>query len=197
MKKFSKITVLLVVMMVISFVTVAVAADAPAAKKEGAKAAKKEEPKKKPKPKPLAVGDMVTDFTLPVGLSPDKSISFLKDIKGKAKATALVFMTTSCSACKAELTFMGDLTGKFGDDFKVYAISVDLNGAKTIPDYDSVYAFNVTYLLDPDFSVPHKFGFTYTPSMAIVDITGKVIYVAGGFSTAANDGIIKAIKSAL
>jgi peroxiredoxin len=183
MKKVSKVIILLAVVTAFSFA----GNKAVFAGKLGTK-----------KPFKYKKGDMVKEFKLVDGIS-KAMVSFEKDIKGSAKVIALTFMTTSCSACKAEMTLVSDLTNRYGEeDFKAYAIAVDLNGDKTVPGYDENFGFNVTYLLDPDFTIPHQFGFTYTPSMVIIDGTGKVIFLKGGYSPSSDpDKIIKVVKGAL
>jgi thiol-disulfide isomerase/thioredoxin len=186
MKKYSKISILLVMSLLLSLAGMSFAEEAKT-KKEGEK-------KKPVKAKKLKVGDSITEFSLPDGISKG-SVSFDKDIKGSGKAIAITFMTTACSACKAELNLLSDLANKYGDDFKIYAISVDLNGEKSIPAYDSAFGFNVRYLLDPDFSIPQRFGFTYTPSLVIAGKDGKITFLKGGYSPSSDpDVIIKAVK---
>ncbi len=132
------------------------------------------------KPKPPEVGDAVADFTL-VGLD-GKSVNFADDIKGKKAVTVLVFMTTACSACQAEIKALSDMMSKFGEKVGVYAISVDIRGADTVKPYSETYNYKVTYLLDPKFSLPRSFGFSYTPSVAMIDKSGKLILKKGGYN---------------
>ncbi len=178
MKRASKLTILMVLAMVFAFATVSIAADAKA-------------------PKLLKEGDQIPDFSLPDGVS-SAQVSFNNDIKGKSKVIAISFMTTSCSACKAEMNLLSDLANKFGDDFTAYAVAVDINGDKSVPAYDKTFGFNVRYLLDPEFTIPQKFGFTYTPSLVIASKEGKVLFMKGGYSPSTDpDTIIQAVKDAL
>jgi len=174
-----KIRLLVVAVLVVCFAAVSVfAAEAPA-------------------PKKLKAGDVITDFTLPDGLT-KTPVAFSKDIKGKSKIIAISFMTTSCSGCKAEQGLLSDLANKYGDDFKVYSVSVDLNGEKNIAIYDKAFGFNVKYLLDPDFKIPQMFGFTYTPSLVIADKEGKIIFMKGGYTASEDaDELIKVVKEAV
>ena len=185
----------MLVALIFAFVSVSYAADAAApAATPAAPAAAKKKPKK---PLKYKAGAAVKDFKLKDGIT-KAEISFENDIKGKAKVTALTFMTTACSACQAEIKLLSDLADKYGDDLAVWSVIVDVNGEKTVPAYDEKYGLNVRYLLDPDFSIPNKFGFTYTPSLAIMDKTGKVIYLKGGYSPNLDpENIIKAVKDAL
>jgi peroxiredoxin len=183
MKRFPKVIILFVVVMILSFVAVSFAGEAK----------KKAAPKK---PKKLKVGDTIMDFSLPDGIS--KSIvSFQNDIKGKGKVILISFMTTACSACKAEITLLSDLANKYGEDVRTYAISVDLNGEKSIPAYDKTFGFNIKYLLDPEFSIPQVFGFSYTPGLIIANSTGKIIFLKGGYVASAAEEIIQIVKDNL
>lgn len=186
MKRLSKLSVLIVALMILCFSAVSFAADAKAPAVAAPAVVKQ-----------LKVGDTITDFKLPDAIS-KASVSFDKDIKGKSKVIAISFMTTSCTACKAEMGLLSDLVNKFGDDFKAYAVSVDINGEKTVPAYDKTFGFSVKYLLDPDFATPQKFGFSYTPSLVIASKDGKILYLKGGYSPSSDpDEIINAVKSAL
>jgi len=185
MKKFSKITLLLVV--ILMFASLSFAEEAVKADPAAAAAAV---------PKKLKVGDVVTEFKLPDGIS-KADVTFNNDIKGKSKVIAISFMTTACSACKGEMNLLSDLANKYGDDFKAYAISVDLNGEKTIPAYDSTFGFNLRYMLDPDFKIAQMFGFTYTPGLVLADGSGKILYLQGGYTSSEADEIIKLVKDIL
>jgi peroxiredoxin len=144
------------------------------------------------------VGDVVKDFTLKNALT-NEPFSFDRDIKGKNKATAIIFMTTTCSACKAEMALLSDFANEYSgkEGFKFYAVSVDLDGEKTVPAYEEEYSFNATYLLDPEFTIPQQFGFVYTPGLIIINRIGEVSYMKGGYSPAAIQEVLAALKAAL
>ncbi|MFC1855426.1 TlpA family protein disulfide reductase [Thermodesulfobacteriota bacterium] len=144
----------------------------------------------------LRVGDNMTEFTLQDGIT-RAAVSFNKDILEGAKITALLFMATSDSASKNALNLLDDLANKYGDDFKAYAIVVDTLGTKTVPTYDALFGFNARYLLDPDYMIPHRFGFTYVPSLALIDQNGQIFFLKGGFVQRDADQIIKAVKDGL
>jgi len=185
MKRLLKNSVLLAVVLVFCFTALSFAAEAaPAAA-----------PAKPAAPKFLKVGDAMGDFTLPDGLGKGQ-VSFNNDIKGKSKIAIITFMTTACSACKAELNLLNDLANKYADDLKVYAIAVDLNGDKSVPNYDKTFGFNVRYMLDPDFKVPQTLGFTYTPSLVLIK-DGKILFTKGGYAVADSDAIVAAVKDAI
>ncbi len=146
---------------------VAVAADAPQA--DAPKAAA---------PKALAVGDTVPDFTYPTVAG--DTVSFDKDIKGKKSYAVLVFMTTACSACQAEIEDMTDLMRKHSDKLDFYAVAVDIRGEAAVKSYLTAYRYKAPFLLDPKFTLPKMFGFTYTPASVLIDKGGKIVYMLGG-----------------
>ncbi len=131
------------------------------------------------KPKFIGVGGEVKDFTL--SDEAGKSVNFNKDIKGKAKFTGIAFATSSCITCVIEIRKLNELTGK-QPDLAAYAMLVDKNGqaaAKTLKDaYD---ISKVKYLLDPEFTVPPVYGYSYTPAFILIDKSGKVVYMKSGF----------------
>jgi thiol-disulfide isomerase/thioredoxin len=165
---------------------------------------------KKESPKKLTVGDIVTDFTLPDITNdftlPDITnkeilISFDKDIKGKSKVIAIIFITVACTTCKAEMELLSGLVKEHGEDLKVYAVEVDIYGYKKMPlSKDRLKEYNLTYwLLDSNFSIPRKFGFIYLPSLVIADRDGKILFAKKGYSSDSDAPaeITKAIKDAL
>ena len=129
--------------------------------------------------KVVAVGDKVPDLKLP-GID-GKEISFDKDILGKHEVTFITFMTTACSACQAEVAAVSDIVSKYKEKVGLYAIAVDIRGAEPVKQYVATYKYNATYLLDPKFTTPRLFGFSYTPSVILADKAGKVLYMKGGY----------------
>ncbi len=165
------------------------AAEAPA--KPAEEAAKPAEAAAKPaeaaqaKPKPLDVGDQVPDFELP-GLD-GKMISFAKDIKGKNSVGFIIFMTSACSACQAEVAAIDAIKGKYKDQVGTYCVAVDIRGADTVKPYADTYKYDAMYLLDPKFSLPRSFGFSFTPSVLLIDKSGKILYKKGGYAPGDED----------
>ncbi len=125
------------------------------------------------------VGDPAPDFALPT--LDGAEVTFSKDIKGKHEATILLFMTTSCSACQAELAAVDGVARKEGDKVGLYCVVVDARGKATVAPFAETYKYSATYLLDPAFDVPRKFGFSYTPSVVVLDKEGKIVYKKGGY----------------
>jgi peroxiredoxin len=141
---------------------------------------------------PAKVGDAVPDFTLKDALS-GEDVNFGKDIKGGKKITALIFMNTGCSACLAEIREINDFITeeKDGGNINAYAIAVDARGEAVVKGYNERYQFKVNYLLDPDFTLPPVFGFSYTPALVVIDKDGKIVATQGGYNPARDKGKIK------
>lgn len=130
--------------------------------------------------RPVEVGQAVPEFTLP-GLE-GESLSFHKDIRGKAPLTVIFFMTTACSACYEEIREIHEFSARHPGKIETWAVAVDLRGAQTVGPYQRSNRFRVKYLIDPKFSLPRVFGFYYTPSLALVDAKGVLLHKKGGYS---------------
>lgn len=128
----------------------------------------------------VEVGQPVPEFSLP-GLD-GKMVSFERQIRGKGALTLLFFMTTACSACFEELKELDAYVRRNPGKVEVWAVAVDLRGTKTVVPFQTTHRFRVKYLIDPKFSLPRKFGFNYTPSLAVVDPGGVVLHKKGGYS---------------
>lgn len=128
----------------------------------------------------VGVGQPVPEFSLP-GLD-GQPVSFVRDIRGKAPLTVLLFMTTACSACLDELKEINEFASKHPGKVDLWAVAVDLRGAQTVGPYQQSNRFRVKYLLDPKFSLPRVFGFNYTPSLVVVDAGGVILHKKGGYA---------------
>ena len=148
-------------------------------------------------PKALAVGDIITDFTLSDGIVSGKTISFDKDIKGKSKVIVIIFMTTACSACKGEMEVLNKVANTNPENLRLYAVSVDLEGDKTVPIYNDKYHYKTRYMLDPDFTIPQNFGFIYTPGLLVANSEGKILFMQGGFTIEDSNAITNELSNAL
>lgn len=130
--------------------------------------------------KAIEVGQRIPEFSLP-GLE-GVPVSFEKDIRGKAPLTLLFFMTTACSACFDELREIDEFVAKNPGKIDVWCVAVDLRGAQTVAPYQQANRFRARYLIDTKFSLPRAFGFTYTPSLAVLDARGLLLHKKGGYS---------------
>lgn len=134
-------------------------------------------------PKVATVGDSFPDVTLPVGLSGGQTVTMDADYFEKSKLTAIVFMNTSCLACRSELELMNAAKNKFGDDFNLVAISIDMNGEKAVEMYTKRFKYHATYLLDPEFTVAPMMGINYTPALIVVGNDGKIKDMKTGYNS--------------
>ena len=124
----------------------------------------------------LKIGDMAPEFSLP-NLNTDKMES-LKDYFGKP--IVLFFIQSACYSCLQEAKAMKALKEQY-PDIEVVAVGVDLLGKPMLISWAAHNNLNYPVLLDPIFSVPEKYGFSYTPSSVIIDKDGKVAFIHSGF----------------
>ena len=125
----------------------------------------------------LKIGDKAPDFSLP-NLNTDK-MEGLKDYLGKP--TILFFIQSACYSCLQEAKAFQEMKDRYKDKINIVAVGVDLLGKPMLVTWASHN--NITYpvLLDPIFSVPEKYGFSYTPSSVIIDKDGKIAFIHAGF----------------
>jgi len=129
---------------------------------------------------PANVGQPVPEFSLP-GLE-GETVSFRKDIRGKAPLAVIFFMTTACSACYEEIREIHEFVTKHPGKVDLWVVAVDLRGAQTVGPYQQSNRFRAKYLLDPKFSLPRVFGFNYTPSLVVVDANGVILHKKRGYA---------------
>lgn len=125
----------------------------------------------------LNVGDMAPDFTLP-NLATDKMES-LKDYLGKP--IVLFFIQSACYSCLQEAKALQALKEKFENRINIIAVGVDLLGKPMLVSWAAHNNIDYPVLLDPIFSVPEKYGFSFTPSSVIIDKDGKIVFVHAGY----------------
>ena len=125
----------------------------------------------------LKIGDKAPDFSLP-NLNTDK-MEGLKDYLGKP--TILFFIQSACYSCLQEAKAFQEMKDKYKDKINIVAVGVDLLGKPMLVTWASHNNIKYPVLLDPIFSVPEKYGFSYTPSSVIIDNTGKIAFIHAGF----------------
>ncbi|MBI5017081.1 MAG: TlpA family protein disulfide reductase [Deltaproteobacteria bacterium] len=123
------------------------------------------------------VGDPLPAISL-VDASTEKPVQVAEALKGAVGV--LVYMQTSCAACRKELTALKDLQGKY-PKLKVVAVSVDAGGPERAVSYKKNFGFEFPFLQDPEFKTPELFGFSFTPGMVLVGKDGNVAFIKGGF----------------
>ncbi|MBF0499722.1 MAG: redoxin domain-containing protein [Candidatus Riflebacteria bacterium] len=124
----------------------------------------------------LKIGDPAPDFTLP-NLATDKMES-LKDYLGKP--IVLFFIQSACYSCLQEAKALKALKDKY-PAIEVIAIGVDLLGKPMLVTWAAHNNVNYPVLLDPIFSVPEKYGFSFTPSSVVIDKAGKIAMTHSGY----------------
>lgn len=135
----------------------------------------------------LKIGDIAPEFSLP-NLATDKMES-LKDYLGKP--IVLFFIQSACYSCLQEAKALKEVKAKYGKRLNVIAVGVDLLGKPMLVSWAAHNKLNYPVLLDPIFSVPEKYGFSYTPSMVMIDKKGKIAFIHAGY----RERDLKAIES--
>lgn len=125
----------------------------------------------------LKIGDIAPEFSLP-NLATDKMES-LKDYLGKP--IVLFFIQSACYSCLQEAKALKEVKTKYGKKLNIIAVGVDLLGKPMLVSWAAHNKLNYPVLLDPIFSVPEKYGFSYTPSMVIIDKKGKIAFIHAGY----------------
>ncbi|PKN96724.1 MAG: hypothetical protein CVU43_19210 [Chloroflexi bacterium HGW-Chloroflexi-5] len=128
----------------------------------------------------LKIGDKAPEFSLP-NLSTDK-MEHLKDYFGKP--IVLFFIQSACYSCLQEAKALQELKANYGEKVNVIAVGVDLLGKPMLVSWAAHNNINYPVLLDPIFSVPEKYGFSFTPSSVIIDKDGFISFIHAGFRPA-------------
>jgi len=105
------------------------------------------------------------------------------------KPYALVFVNSSCAACRGELEALMNL--EFGANIAVYVAAVDVKLERVIATYRDSLKVTFPILDDSKFQVAKVFGIGFTPASVIVDGSGKVEAWAAGYTEETKAGILK------
>jgi peroxiredoxin len=98
----------------------------------------------------------------------------------KGSVGALVYMQTSCAACRKELMALKDLQAKY-PKLKVVVVAVDSGAPERVVNYREHFGLDFPFLHDPEFKTPDLFGFSFTPGLVLVGKDGKVAQIKGGY----------------
>lgn len=124
----------------------------------------------------LKIGDPAPEFSLP-NLVTDKMES-LKDYTGKP--IILFFIQSACYSCLQEAKALKTLKDQ-NPGIEIIAVGVDLLGKPMLVSWAAHNNINYPVLLDPIFSVPEKYGFSFTPSSVVIDKAGKIALIHAGY----------------
>lgn len=123
--------------------------------------------------KGAGVGSAATPFSL---TKPDGSKITLDTLSGKP--AILAFWSTYCSGCKKETPHLNQLNEAFASrGVRVIGVNVDTTEAR-MNEGVSDFGINYEYAWDVDRVVAKGFKVVGTPTVIILDPTGKIVYSA-------------------
>ena len=111
------------------------------------------------------------------------------------KVTVVVYMQTSCAACRKELETIKDML-TYVPELNIVAISVDAGSTARILKYVEHYQFPFTFLHDPSFTTPELFGFSYTPATVVIGKDGKILHLKGGYRRGDEKRLLEIVQDA-
>lgn len=145
-------------------------------------------------PKVFDVGDTVQGLTAMDGSG--NKVDLIKALGGK-DIGVVVFMNTACSACLSEINLVNNLLKQNQKKMEMVVVSVDFGKYSVIEDYKKRNRFYGNWIQDKEFVIPAAFGFSYTPSMVVINNSGKVLYSKAGFTSRASAQIEKDLTALL
>jgi len=110
--------------------------------------------------------------------------------KFKGKTYAIVFVNSSCAACREELGLLGDRD--FGTKLNVLIAAVDSKPLGILATYRDKLKVTFPIVDDSKFSLARKFGIGFTPASVIVGADGKLLNWFAGFTEDSKDEILAA-----
>lgn len=124
------------------------------------------------------VGDEVPPFS--ISMLSGKTVNSV-DLFAKNKVVLITFLQTACSLCKAEITELQKLVKDYKGGVVVLPIAVDMRtGKEFLENYKAENAVDFDFGIDPKFTVPPMFGFSFTPSSVVVT-DGKISHLFRGY----------------
>lgn len=143
-------------------------------------------PRKAAAPKVNQVGMEVPAWSVK---SAEDGTMFSSD-KLKGKAYGIVFVNSSCSACRGELAQLTSM--KFPDDFVMLVAAVDVKIERTLKLYRDDLQVPFGIMDDSKFTLGKIFGIGFTPASVIVDKNGKLEFWGAGFTADSSEEILGA-----
>lgn len=92
---------------------------------------------------------------------------------GKGKVNVIVYMQTSCVACKEILQKLQNMLNDFPELY-VVAINIEKVRTERIKNYIDHYKYKFTFLHDPDLTTARFFGIENAPSTVVLDKPGNI-----------------------
>jgi peroxiredoxin len=117
-------------------------------------------------------GYSAADFSLP---ALDGTTVQLAALRGRL--VFLNFWATWCPPCREEMPGMEALYRRFaGRDFAMLAVSQDEQGAETVAPFVKEMGLTFPVLLDPEGTLPPRYGVTGYPETFLIDRNGEVVH---------------------
>jgi len=121
---------------------------------------------------------------------------YLHDQRGKC--VVLVFWSTMCAPCKAELTYLSNLQRELADDRLVVAgICTDAESPDRASRVVGPLDVDFPVLLDTTGEVTRDWDAVIVPTTVIIDADGKVVWRRAGYDAAVRRAIRSQIERVL
>lgn len=140
------------------------------------------------KPYGSEVGKYLKEFSLKNPL--DGKTYTLAEIAKDGKDSVLIFMQTACSLCLAEIREFERSKDRLEGNLNVFLVAVDIDPGRIKP---YVEGNNIDFPLihDGDATLLEGLKFNSTPSLVVVDKTGKIKIKKTGFDAGEVRAMIK------
>lgn len=113
----------------------------------------------------------------------------IKSDKMKGKPYAIIFVNSSCSACRQELD---EITNRnFDDNLAVIVAAVDVKPERILSTYREQLKITYPIVDDSKLALAMKFGIGFTPASVVVGRDGKVEAWNAGFTAANSAEVMK------
>jgi len=112
------------------------------------------------------------------------------------KPALFIFMNSSCTACRAEISALSKTAEKYKEKVTPYVVTVDFDPTMTPKRYPDLAAMPYILLDGSDYKVATALGFNFTPATLVVDKSGKQAYRHAGFKGGDEMEVFKAIVEA-
>lgn len=133
-------------------------------------------------------GDAVPEFSITMLSGKTASIA---EMQKSNKTIVITFIQTACSSCKGEIIELNKLAKQSKANVVVVPVAVDMRSGKDfLENYKTENAVDFDFGIDPKFSIPIKFGITFTPATVVIQ-DGKVAKIFRGYDEAVQGELAK------